>query len=261
MSKGIVLFANNNGITDYYKMAAYTAKRVNRFYDLPVTVITDSKSITNIDYTFDKTIILDPPPSNFKNKSSWINKGRYKVYDLTPYDDTLVLDTDYMINSRELLKTFDQPSDFMCYQSSKYLLQSTENERMSENGLSIYWATVLRFRKSNRVNDLFRIIESVQHNYQHYADLHRFLPYTYRNDYALTIALRTVNGHVAPSEDFINGRLIHAGEQLKVERIDDTTYNISSDITINGRIKRQYIKLKDFDFHMLDKSNFMEIAV
>ena len=261
MSRGIVLFAHNNDNTDYYKMAVYTAKRVNRFYDLPVTIITDASSVTDDTYQFDKTILIEPDSSNSINRRTWINKGRYQVYDLSPYDETLVLDTDYMINSRELLKTFEQPSDFMCYRSSKYLLNPSANETMSTNGLGIYWATVMRFNRSNRARDVFKMIEMVQKNYQHYADLHNFLPYTYRNDYALTIALRTVNGHLESEQDFITGRLIHAGQTVKVERVDDTTYEVSGDITINERLKRQYIQLKDFDFHVLDKEMFMRLAV
>jgi hypothetical protein len=83
----------------------------------------------------------------------------------------------------------------------------------------------------------------------------------YRNDYALTIALRTVNGQIDNKQDAITGRLIHAGSNLTLERIDDTTYNVKSEITANGKTRQQYIKIKDYDFHMLDKENFMEIAV
>jgi hypothetical protein len=260
MSKGVVLFAHNNDKTDYYRMAVYTARRVNRFLNLPVTIITDADSISDTGYSFDNTIIIEADKTNFRGKSAWINKGRYQVYDLTPYDETLVLDTDYMINSNRLLNTFDQPSDFVCYQNSKYLLDNKPNEQMNEQTLSIYWATVMRFSKSSRVRDVFKMIEMVQNNYEHYANLHKFMPYMYRNDYALTIALRTVNGHIDNKQDAITGRLIHASKSVVVDRIDDTTYKVSSDIVINDSTRKQYIQLKDYDFHMIDKNNFMELA-
>jgi hypothetical protein len=260
MSKGIVLFAHNNEKTDYYKMAVYTAKRANRFLDLPVTIITDSNSITDTEYQFDNTIIIESDQSNSRGKSTWINKGRYQVYDLTPYDETLVLDTDYMINSKQLLKTFEQPSDFVCYQSSKYLLNDSINEMMSATSLGIYWATVMRFGKTDKSRDVFKMIEMVQKNYQHYANLHNFMPYMYRNDYALTIALRTVNGHIGNKQDAVTGRLIHAGQDVSIQRIDDTTYDISSHITVNGKTRKQYIRLSDYDFHILNKNSFMELT-
>jgi len=43
MTKGILLFAFNNGTVDYYKMAVATAKRANQFLNLPVSVVTDNK--------------------------------------------------------------------------------------------------------------------------------------------------------------------------------------------------------------------------
>jgi hypothetical protein len=260
MNRGVVLFAYNNQKTDYYKMAVYTAKRVNRFLELPVTIITNEESITDTEYKFDNVIIVDADKTNSRGKSTWINKGRYQVYDLSPYDETLVLDTDYMINSSQLLNTFEQPSDFVCYQNSKYISDEQPNEVMSTQSLSIYWATVMRFSKSDRVRDIFKMIEMVQNNYEHYANLHKFMPYMYRNDYALTIALRTVNGHLDNKQDAITGRLIHAGKNLTVERVTDTEYKIISEVEINGRKIKQYIKVKDYDFHMLDKDNFMELA-
>ena len=45
MSKGALLFAFNSPKYNYYEMAVATAKRINHFLDLPVTVITDDNSI------------------------------------------------------------------------------------------------------------------------------------------------------------------------------------------------------------------------
>lgn len=262
MSKGVVLFAHNNGIVDYYSMAVYTAKRVNRFLELPVTVITDQETLSTVNtesYSFDNTITISVDKSNSRNKTAWLNKGRYEVYDLTPYSETLVLDTDYMINSNQLLNTFVQPSDFVCYQDSKYLLNARPNEKMADQSLSIYWATVMRFSKSDRVRDIFKMVEMVQNNYEHYVNLHKFLPFMYRNDYALTIALRTVNGHIDNKQDAITGRLIHADDSVTVERVSDIEYKILSEVEINSHKRHQYIKVKDCDFHMIDKNNFMEL--
>ena len=62
--------------------------------DLPQTVISDIGDI----------------PKNFRSGyasgSVWYNCGRYLAYNLSPYDETLLLDTDYIVNSNKLLKTF-----------------------------------------------------------------------------------------------------------------------------------------------------------
>jgi hypothetical protein len=112
MTRGAILFAFNNQKFDYYKMAVATAKRINHFLNMPVTVVTNDDSITDTTYKFDHTITVEADKTNYREKQIWINKGRYQAYELSPYDETLLLDTDYMINSTKLLSVFDYYDDF-----------------------------------------------------------------------------------------------------------------------------------------------------
>jgi hypothetical protein len=266
MTRGIVLFAHNNEVTDYYQMAVATAKRIHRFLDLPVTIITDEETIAStkasVESVFDKTILIEPDKDNQINKKKWYNKGRYQIYDLTPYDDTIVLDTDYMVNSTALLRVFEQPGDIQCYRDSKYMFGlEMETEQISPVSFGCYWATVIRFKKTPKVADVFEMLKRVQHNYDYYAELHQFLGVTYRNDYALTFAMRTINGHIENPQDFITGSLIHIGKLVKVTRVDDTTYDLQATRkNSSGKEKTHRIRVKDFDFHMLNKENFMELV-
>ena len=45
MSKGAILFAFNSPKFNYYDMAVATAKRINHFLNIPVTLFTDEESI------------------------------------------------------------------------------------------------------------------------------------------------------------------------------------------------------------------------
>ena len=104
MSKGVILFAFNSPKFNYYDMAVATAKRINHFLNLPVTLVTDETSIpTDPNYVFDKTITVTPDKNNKRDWGIWINKGRYQAYELSPYDETILLDTDYLVNSNKLL--------------------------------------------------------------------------------------------------------------------------------------------------------------
>jgi hypothetical protein len=61
MSKGVLLFAQNNEQIDYIKQAVYLAKRIKRFLDLPVSLVTDSKEYLENTFgldDFDKIIPL-----------------------------------------------------------------------------------------------------------------------------------------------------------------------------------------------------------
>jgi hypothetical protein len=113
MSKGAILFAFNSPKFNYYDMAVATAKRINHFLNLPVTVVTDQESVpTTQSYNFDKVIVTDADKNNIREHNIWINKGRFQAYDFSPYDETILLDTDYMVNSDKLLRTFNIYDDF-----------------------------------------------------------------------------------------------------------------------------------------------------
>lgn len=250
-TRGVVLFAYNTDTIDYYAMAVATAKRVRRFLKLPVSVVTDKKSITSR-YRFDNTILISHEQDNYRGGELWRNHGRYIAGEVTPYDETLVIDTDYLINSTELSQTFDLPSDFVCYHDSTYLLENLGNETLGESGISLCWATVFRFRKTARTRDIFALMHVVQQNYNHYANVYRFLPHLYRNDYALTIALRTVNGQTVIPQDNIPGRLRHVGPTVAVTAQTNTCFDL---VRFNNRVT-----VSNWDFHMLNKQNYQEIV-
>jgi hypothetical protein len=266
MSRGAILFAFNSPKFDYYTMAVATAKRINHFLDMPVTVVTDEKSISDSPYKFDKTIIIEPDRNNNRDWGVWINKGRYQAYELSPYYETLLLDTDYMVNSNKLLDIFKYYDDFCCHNKTTYLMQpGLSQEVLSSYSFETLWATVVVFKKTNRVKQIFDCLEMVQKNFNHYAELHGFISATYRNDYALTLALRIVNGHSSIKQDFIPWDLVHTGNKhVHIYRNTDdelnAEYTIMYDNWQRGKIKKDYITIKDFDFHVMDKLNFMELV-
>lgn len=265
MKRGVLLFAFNSPKFNYYEMAVATAKRVNHFLDLPVTIVTDKLSIPEAQaYEFDNVVITDPDRNNKRDWGLWFNKGRYRAYELSPYDDTLLLDADYMINSKALLQTFIMPTDICCHNKSSFLLYpKAPQEMLSVYSFNTLWATVVRFQKTIRSKLVFESLEMIQNNFDHYATIHGFVSSTFRNDYALTIAMRLVNGHFHPKETIIPWSLTHIGKTGKIYRDTDdefnTKYTFIDSVWQKGRIKNEYIKIQDFDFHVMNKENFMEL--
>ena len=47
MTTGAVIFAQNNSVIDYTKLACFAAERVQKFLNVPVSVITDAPSLVN----------------------------------------------------------------------------------------------------------------------------------------------------------------------------------------------------------------------
>lgn len=259
MVRGILLVAHNNGKEDYLRMAVYTANRAHQYLNLPVSLITDVDTLgTEIPTVFDKIIYVEPDKSNSRKNSPWINKGRYQLYELSPYDDTLALDTDYMINSDQLLNAFQINSDFTCHKNTRWLMEKIENEWLCKNSIPSMWATVMRFKKTNRAKQIFDLMGMVQKNYEHYSKIYNFQSQQFRNDYALTIAINTVNGHIECNHDSFWWKLLHVGLRINVERIGESTYKFISRDEKSG--KQQYIIVRDLDFHMLNKFNFIELT-
>src|SRR5210317_2000311 len=106
MTVGALLFAFDSEIK-YTKLAVECAKRIKQYLGLPSTLITDRKLDTDI---FDQQIIVAKPENTNKRfwhdterTTTWYNFGRHNAIDVTPYDRTLLLDIDYIVNSNTLL--------------------------------------------------------------------------------------------------------------------------------------------------------------
>ena len=114
---------------------------------------------------------------------------------------------------------------------------------------------------------LFRSVSQsrymVQGNYEHYGNIHSFVGGVYRNDYALTLALKIVNGHSDNKRDYIPWNLIHVGKNTQIEKVNDdmfdTEFKIKFDNWKKGKIRKEYINIKDMDFHVMNKELYEEI--
>lgn len=207
---GFVIFAYNSTF-DYVKIAnvcAALAKKATHG-QFPATIITDDFGALAADQNiFDKIIIHT---SNKVNKRTfrkthdsgtelvvWKNTTRADVFDLTPYENTFLLDCDYLMLSNNLFKLFYCDIDFTCY---KDVLDITgqnsfrNDEMLSPYSIPMLWATAIYFRKSDSAAAIFEMMQMVRDNYQYYSKLYGFKPTPYRNDFALSIAHHAMSGY------------------------------------------------------------------
>lgn len=212
-SKGALLFARNNGEIDYVKQAVYLAKRIKDHLAIPVSIATDS-----LDYLkncFDSDIFDEIIPISFDNPT---NKRRYhdgtlshkiinfknnlrsKAYEISPYDKTLLLDTDYIICNDKLKFCFESNSDLMMFKKSEDIAKvrdEREFQRVSDTGVDFYWATVVYFTKSETNKMFFDLIDFISENWEYYRRLYQIDSSLFRNDYAFSVAVHIMNGFVA----------------------------------------------------------------
>ena len=140
---------------------------------------------------------------------------------------------------------------------------NAEQEKLSHYGYNSLWATVVAFKKTNKVNNIFNCMKMVQNNYEFYMNLHSFNTGIYRNDYALTIALSIINGHLTDNRDFIPWNLLHIGSNTQIYKSNenelDSEFTVTFDNWQRGKIRKEYITINDLDFHVMDKELYVGI--
>jgi hypothetical protein len=270
---GAVIFAHNNASVDYIKLAIFSANRVKQHLDIPVSLITDDKNWLDQKYPnhpFDQ--IISVPRSevtqtkNFNDGTlstkmlEWKNFTRSQIFSLTPYDRTLVLDSDYIINSSVLKSAFLNDYNFQIYKSSMDLADwrnTSDFQRISIYSIPFYWATAFVFQKNIIMESFFNLIEYIKHNWIYFKTLYAIDAPAYRNDYAFSIAIHIMNGKT--DGDFA------------IELPGKMIYSLDKDILINANNnqmqflieKQKYlgeytaIKTEGIDIHVMNKFSLM----
>ena len=184
-SRGILAFAINTDTTDYKKIAERTLPIASQILNLPYTLITETKtSFSNTRFDVDTGTFVE-----------WKNFNRGTVYDFSPYDETLVIDVDYLVLNDNLLKIFDQPWDYLLQRKS-YSVTDEWPTTMGPNSLPYVWATVFAFRKTERAKLFFNLVQRIQTNYSYYRLLFNVEERNFRNDYAFAMADIILNGYI-----------------------------------------------------------------
>lgn len=209
MTIGALIFAQNNGGVDYIKLAVFAASRIEKFLKIPVTLVTDNARWLTDNYPnhlFDQVIEIIQEPARHKKfydgslsskQLTWKNTSRSQIYSLTPYTTTLVIDSDYILNSSVLSAAFDNDYDFQIYKKSFDLSGWRDNrefQRINQYSIPFYWATVFVFRKNDTTEAFFNLITYIKENWEYYRVLYNIESSLYRNDYAFSIAIHLMNG-------------------------------------------------------------------
>jgi len=210
MNKGAFLIARNNGHIDYVKQAVFLAKRINKYLNIPVTIATDSSeyletafgnddfdNVIKLEYTADSNMRYFFDGALSKKTASFKNANRANVYDLSPYDETLLLDTDYIISNSLLKSVFTSKSDLSIYKKSNDVAKvrdETEFDKISDTSIDFYWATVVYFKKTEANKIFFDLIKHIEQEWNHYRRVYQITSRLFRNDFAFSIAIHIMNG-------------------------------------------------------------------
>lgn len=260
MTTGALIFAFNNEATDYVRMAAWSAENIRRHLNIPVAVVTDADTADPRLKAFDQVIHARPESGgtrwfeDYAHTVTWHNAGRVNAYNLTPWDHTLVLDADYVVACSDLKLILEYNTDFMCHRTAVNLNTGypfTGLNVFGRHDMPMWWATVMLFRRSNTAQYIFDCMQMIRNNWEHYRALYSIDKKTYRNDFALSIALGIVSGHTG-KVDQIPWPLLTVMPDHVLTKIEHETdsYNIAYH---DSDSRPKHIQWHSADFHAMGK--------
>ena len=252
VSKGVVIFAINSTF-DYISAATFAVKQVNKFLGLPVTLITNTPVASD---AFDNIIIIEDESSSQRNYIAangeatlvqWFNESRVRAYELSPYDQTLLIDADYFMFNSSLSVMFDTDTEFACYNDVNDITGITpDRNRLHSISIPMQWATVIYFKKCQLAKSIFDFMQLIKKDWKYYSVLYSFRNHNFRNDYALSIALQTLTGYSTLNFNRMPGKLHTIFSNTEVVDVKDNG-------TVTFKWNNQVSKITGMNIHCINK--------
>lgn len=278
MSKGVLLYAHNNAEVDYSLMAIIAGGLAKKNLNVPVSVVTDEHTVNWMKESeiydkattiFDKIIVVSLPTDNNTrnlhdgNNAKTVpfrNGNRKSAYELTPYDQTLLIDSDFLIMSDTLSNFWDIDSDYMISESYNDIIGDRAgylDSHVAATGVKMYWATTVMFRKSQVTQTFFDLVSYVKENYESLSAIYRYDPVQYRNDISFSIAKHIMDGFETDTD--INLPPV-------LSSIDkDILYDVNDEkltFLLSPKIGPEYVlgSVQGQDIHIMNKNSIIRNA-
>lgn len=251
-SKGVLIFAYNTDTVNYVSIAEQCARLVIKTLNLPVTLVTDNPITSEY---FDQIVYVENTLVNRRagvaSGTTWRNGGRYLAYELSPYDETILLDSDYLILDQSLLTALTVTDNYRLMHDSQTPAYSISTN-MGFVSLAFVWATVIVFKRTQKTELLFKLVARIQRNYEYYRQLYQITARNFRNDYAFAIANNMLNGYTAEKLNSIPAIMLTFDCPIKQISIKNSMLTVREETTAHV-IPRQNIHVMDKDYLQSEK--------
>jgi hypothetical protein len=276
MKRGGLIFAHNSREVDYGLLAVISGGLAKKHLDIPLTLVTD---IATIDWLkesnlwdkansiFEKVLEVERPTNNNTRRLNdgveskvipFINADRASAWDLTPYDQTLLLDSDYLIFSDVLNNYWDIDESVLIASSMNDITGQRAgflDKHVSETGVHLFWATTVIFKKDQESKIFFDFAKMVRDNYDLYADIFRFNPQQYRNDIGFSVVKHLMDGFNTDLSTALPSLLTTIDKDMlfKVEG-SKLTFLINDQMNNDNFVA---CAIKDTDVHIMNKQSII----
>lgn len=274
------MFAHNNNELDYMRLAVVNALLVQKNMGLTreqITIVTDVHSLAYAEETLTSLVhqacgnyIVVDVDQKFKyqnqrqfrdtsltvKKLPFYNANRCDAYELSPYDQTLVIDVDYLILSDSLNACWDHHNELMMnweYHDVMHGREYSELHRISDLGITMYWATVVYFCKTEYCKTFFNFVKHVRDNRGYYGDLYNWRSGIYRNDFSFSIAAHMLTGYVDRQLPQLPVKLYKTFDNDDVHNIDGPNNILLYLEKIRSPNDFIMTRWRDVDIHIMNK--------
>ena len=282
IDSGVCLFAYSNQQLDYIKLAVLSAMSAKKqLNNIPVCLITDTagekymlKNIPkHVSCVFDHVIIA--PAADSQNirlhfDSPWQkfyadfkNRNKHLVYELTPFNKTLLMDCDFLLYNNQYLNLFKSNTKLSMYKSAVDLVMSppaAAEQRLNPKGIDMFWSTVVYFEKSKLSEIFFNLWAHISENYEFYTTRYQFPDGLFRTDFCVSIA-----SHIMA--DFSNNTFIQDMPDSPMTFMSqrDEIVNVSTDhsglVLLSNNRKEQWrdiaVKHVNTNLHLMNKKSML----
>lgn len=281
MTQGVLIYALNNYDIDYVKLAKEAARRARLFLGKPVALATDNiEWVKQVAKDDDFDIVVDlsqgkkydnlmSDKMNYRRfndgslsyrKSEFKNRIRTKTFEISPFDETLVIDADFLIANDSLKNCWDQSFDFLIWKDSIDLAGFRDDEsfrKISDYTIDFYWATVFFFRKTSETKIFFDLVDHIREQWNYYKLIYQFSSAVYRNDHAFSMAIHIMNGYQNNEwQRSLPGKMIYVtGSDLLIENKDSEFLFLIEKERYLGEYT--LIKTKDLNVHVMNKFSIL----
>lgn len=203
--KGVLLFAFNNERVNYFKLAKICAQRIQDHWNLPVCVVSDEDqpkrgwptSVTHWRKVDRPKLANSKSYYDYGLALSFWNVNRCGAYDLSPFDQTIVIDTDLLVQTTNIPDAWSGKGlavSRWAHSVDGTPMGNDVRYLSLKHKLPMYWATVVCFDRSPVSKEFFDLWLNAVRFYHAYAAIYGFSPGPMRNDFAVSVALEKLKG-------------------------------------------------------------------
>lgn len=178
MSKGFLVLAQNTPDSNYVTQAYALALSIKatQTTPTPISVITNDEVPEQYLHAFDKIIPI--PFSDSAKRKKWKIQNRWKFFHATPYDETIVLDTDMLVlgdfgkwwnycSNRDVVFC----SKILNYKQEYVPADVVHRKAFIANKLTNPYSALQYFKKTDPALEFYKVLEFVVKNWEECYDI------------------------------------------------------------------------------------------